>query len=84
MRILFAILVFLFIALPAISWLFGGEPAFLQNPFEKLHAPTFKEYMANSIAENGDTVLVKTLTLIAYPGARLGIALHNLTLIKKK
>lgn len=83
MRVLVAVLVFLFIALPTISWLFGGEPAFLQNPFEKLRAPTLNEYMANSITENGNTILVKTLTLIAYPGARLGIALHNLTLLKK-
>ena len=63
----------------SVIWMFGFEPQITgYDPNYQYRADFFYgEYMRVSTKYNGDTVLVRTLTTLAYPGAKTGRLVHN-------
>lgn len=70
-----AVLLVLFLM---IGWFFGAEPQIIMGSlYNRTPNFTYEQYMQSSLELNGDTILTRILTTIAYPGAKFGRFIHN-------
>ena len=70
--------------LGTVSYIFGFEPQICGFDPVHNHRPDFssQEYLQCSIEQNGDSLGVRALTYVAYPGAKVGRVVFNLAYAK--
>jgi hypothetical protein len=60
--------------------IFGVEPQIsMSSGFKKMKPFTYSEYITMVTKLNGNSVAIKSVATLAYPGAKLGRLLHNVT-----
>lgn len=62
-----------------VAWLFGAEPQLLDMRDMCYSAMSFGDYLAGTVEREGNSIPVKVIAAIAYPGARAGAWVHNQT-----
>jgi hypothetical protein len=69
--------IMIFFTLLSISFLFGFEPQVRPLYEGRVVTSNYQDYMSRSVEQNDDTIPVRILTTIAYPGAVSGAWVHN-------
>ena len=65
-----------------VSWMFGFEPNALSAYPGHVQDLSYEEFMRISAQQNGDSILNKVITTVAYPSARIGRLVHNRFFVK--